>query len=434
MRCVQWFKKKAVEGVTLDAKFGEQFKRFLHRNQLLSKSDDSFAPTSHTTGDSKASRSFSSQNTSDNSLSHAESSSYPAMEPELENMGSVSMSPRSSPRVAYRILSNATNNSGSTDGEQNFQSEETIRQHVFPPAFYPSSAHTIASVNSDSASPRFEYSPRVSSRSLDNRPQQARTPSHIDSVMLENLAAAGGSFAKGLLLSKANSAEKPYYGSGYSLDGNSVQSTPTYSGYAQVNHAHAAHNLSSSASMVSERTSPLHHTKQLSSNHSVASAGNNSVGQHSTGSNSDGSTSVGQNSVTQYSVGSFGQQSYGQASVNSRGSGGAHISSRSAYSGHPNSIVGPDKMYNVYRNHNQPRPAGDYFSKVQQRQAEILELYRAQSQQKQQLQQQQQQALTESDWSQAGDSSSNASFQSKNSHFREGMKDSNNAYCSMGEN
>jgi hypothetical protein len=42
VKCVQWFKKKTVEGVTLDAKFGEQFRRYLHRNQIVSKHDDNF--------------------------------------------------------------------------------------------------------------------------------------------------------------------------------------------------------------------------------------------------------------------------------------------------------------------------------------------------------------------------------------------------------
>lgn len=48
VKCVQWFKKKTVEGVTLDAKFGEQFRRFLHRNHIVSKHDDDFVSNHQT--------------------------------------------------------------------------------------------------------------------------------------------------------------------------------------------------------------------------------------------------------------------------------------------------------------------------------------------------------------------------------------------------
>eukprot|EP01033_Poteriospumella_lacustris_P002032 gene2032-1482_t len=58
----------------------------------------------------------------------------------------------------------------------------------------------------------------------------------------------------------------------------------------------------------------------------------------------------------------------------------------SAYSGRANSMASSDRLQQAIRYgqpNQQPRSAQDYFSKVQQRQAEILELYRLQSQQKQ---------------------------------------------------
>lgn len=39
IKAVRWFTKKTIEGVTLDAKFGEQFKRYLQRNRFLHEND-----------------------------------------------------------------------------------------------------------------------------------------------------------------------------------------------------------------------------------------------------------------------------------------------------------------------------------------------------------------------------------------------------------
>lgn len=44
-RCVRWFRKKNVDGVTVDAKFGEQFKRFLQRSGYFPEDDPIFTET-----------------------------------------------------------------------------------------------------------------------------------------------------------------------------------------------------------------------------------------------------------------------------------------------------------------------------------------------------------------------------------------------------
>lgn len=48
-KCVRWFYKRNIEGITVDAKFAEQFKRFLLRNRIFSEHDPLFLETGRPT-------------------------------------------------------------------------------------------------------------------------------------------------------------------------------------------------------------------------------------------------------------------------------------------------------------------------------------------------------------------------------------------------